>query len=161
MQRMNETVTYKWTEEIGRSAVTAAHSAKVARFRFMIIGGFILLGSGLWSYLSTGQFGPLLAVVFGIFLILVQIRFYFLYRRLVRDTGTLLEDPTVTVTITDDALTISSDKNTRTIEWSKATRIIEKNGFLLLYCGKLHVAALPAPMLSDNQIQFIKSRIQK
>ena len=161
MQTMNDIVTYEWSEELGRSAFMASYAAKGTRLWLLATAGIILTAVGWAAYISTRQPVALMAGVFGIIWVLLPLRIVMLYRRLAKDAKRLVDDPKVTIVIKDDAFTITSGKNSRTIEWGKTTEIADKNGFLLVYCGKLNVACFPKQYFSDSQIDFVKQRVQK
>jgi hypothetical protein len=137
-KQMNETITYEWSEALGMSACMAAHAAKGIRLWLMAVAGIILSTVGWWSYACTKEPFSLVAGLLGFGFLLLPLRIYLLYRRLVKDSKRLLDDPKVSVLINDKGLTLSSGQNTQTIEWTKTTEIVDKQGFLLLYCGKLN-----------------------
>ena len=157
---MNERVTYEWSEDLGRAAFRASHAATGTRLSFLIVAGVVLSVVGWSAYISTGQPIALFAGIIGIFWLLLPLRFFFLYRQLVKDASRLVIDPTVTVLLNDDSFTIASGKDTRTIEWKRTTKVMDRNGFLIVYCGKIIAACLPKCFLSDTQVDFVKSRLK-
>jgi uncharacterized membrane protein len=158
---MNETITYEWSEKLGMSACLASHAVKVTRLWFLAGGGIILMILGLCSYAYMKE--PMMMVVgfFGLLFLIASLRVYFVYRRLVKDVSRLVDGHPINVLIDDAGLTISSGKSTRTVEWSKTTEIVDRQGFLLLFCGTINLACLPKQCMSETQIDFIKSRVKK
>lgn len=82
-------------------------------------------------------------------------------RRLAKDTARLMDDPKITLIITDDSITVSSRNSSRTIEWDRMTKLKEVDGFLLFFTGKLLTISLPKEPLSEEQFEFIRSKMDK
>jgi len=119
---MNETFTYEWSEKLGMSACMALQAAKGTRLLFLAVSGIILMILGWWSYASMKHPILMFAGFAGLFFLVVPIRVYFVYRRLVKDARRLFDDPQVSVLIDDVGLTISSGKNTHIVEWAKTPK---------------------------------------
>jgi hypothetical protein len=97
--------------------------------------------------------------IFGSFCFLISpLKIFVLTRRLAKDASRLIRDPKVSIVLNDDSCTVSSDTNTRTIEWKTLTKIGDKADFLLLYCGNILVTYFPKQFLTNEQISFIKSK---
>lgn len=156
---MDETVHYEWTEELGKSALRAYYTAKVARIWLLVGGGTIISASGWWLYLSSSDSRGLFCGVLGLIFLTIPLRVYLVHRTVVKDLSRFMTSPRVTLNFKSDSLHIQSGTDSRTIEWKKLTEAIESKGFLLLSCGRLIVASLPLKYLSDDQIRFIKSQI--
>jgi len=160
-KNMNEEITYTWSEKLGRDAMLAAHSAQQARLWFMATGGFILAITGWIAYRSTKDFICIFAGLFRLMLIISSARVYLYYRRIAKDAGNMVNDPKVTVLLTDANMTVMSDQSTRTLEWSKISTVRDQNGFLLLYSGRILVYCLPKQFFHDSQIESIKLKVKK
>jgi hypothetical protein len=158
---MNEEITYTWSETLGRDAMLAAHSAQQARLWFMATGGFIMAITGGIGYLSTKEAICIFAGLFGLMLISSSARVYLYYRRIAKDANNIQNAPQVTVLLTDENMTVSSNQSSHTLEWSKISAVRDQSGFLLMYSGKLLVACLPKQYFHDSQIESIKLKVKK
>jgi len=81
--------------------------------------------------------------VIGFILSISPLRTYYLSRRLAKDALMLIDDPKVTLTITDKSIAISYENSSRTIEWNRMTKLREVDGFLLFYTCKLLTLSIP------------------
>ena len=50
-----------------------------------------------------------------------------------------------------------SAKSSRVVEWKTVTDILDRNGFLLLFCGRINVASLPKQYFTEGQLAFVKA----
>ena len=159
---MNETITYQWSERFAKSSFDAYYRSKLGRPWVMLLGGVVACTAGLIAVHCGQDYTlPLILMIAGAILLLKPIQLHFGKKRLCRDVGKLLSDPTITVVLTDDSITISSANSTRTVHWNKLSRLKGADSFLLLYCGTLLVASLPCEPFSEAQLDFIKSKIRK
>ena len=158
---MNDTVTYGWTKELAAESLRAVHKVYIGRAGFMITGGLIFLVVGVCYYFFLNKsFGITLCVI-GTFLAVSPLRAYLVSRRLAEDATGLIDDPKITLTITDESITISSHNSSRIIEWDKMTKLREVDGFLLFFTGKLLTISIPGEPLSDEQLKFIRSKMKR
>lgn len=158
---MNQTVTYEWTEALGRDGLKTFYESKVASFWFITAAGLALLVIGGVSFTFNTRNPLELGIAgMGLFFLCFSIKHRFTIRRLVKDARLLMNDPIVTVLLADDGLTISSDKNTRTTDWGNVTTILDRKDFLLVYCGVYLVACLPKKYFTDEQCDFVKSHVR-
>jgi len=72
-----------------------------------------------------------------------------------------MDDPRVILTFTDKSVTISSDNSSHTNEWERMTKLSEINGFLLFFTSKLLTISIPGESLSNEQLEFIRSKMDK
>ena len=162
---MDDTVTYEWSEELSKACQRAFYRDRVGRPVLMVAGGLICCFLG-WvaefcSFYPDMPIG-LIFTFFGLILIVAPVRIYIYTRRLARDAVRLIEgDLKVTVTITEESITILSRNATSTTEWKRMTRLKEVDRFLFLFAGKLLVANLPREPFSDEQIVFIRRMMGK
>jgi len=156
---MNETVTYQWSKELAQASVRAFYGNRIGRLNFLAAAGIVILAIGLFDYLTANRLGGLATALFGGALLLVFLFVRVNVRRIVRDSARLIADPTVTVTITDEAISISSRNSMRKLEWSRLSRAKESEGFLLLFAGSILFASLPLEALSEQQRQFIMTKV--
>jgi hypothetical protein len=155
---MNETVTFEWSEELARASIRAFYRARVFRLSLLTVASIVLLPVGSLAYLGMKHSSGLYAALFGVFLLLINLRIRVGIRRMARDAARLGDDPNVTVTIADDSMSISSQNANRTVQWSHLTKAKESEGFLLLFAGTLLLASLPLAPLSEQQRLFIKQK---
>ena len=97
----------------------------------------------------------------GIFLGVSPLRIYLIRRRLAKDAARLIDNPKITLTITDESITISSHNSSRTIEWNRMTELREVDGFLLFFTGKLLTITIPREPLSNEQFEFIRAKMNQ
>jgi hypothetical protein len=155
---MNETVVYQWSEELARASIRAFYRARVGRLSVLTVASIVLLPTGAWAYLAMEHRIGLYAVLFGVFFLLINLTIRVGIRRMARDAARLRDDPTVSVTIADDSMSISSQNASRTVQWSRLTKVKESEGFLLLFAGTLLLASLPLASLSEQQRLFIRKK---
>ena len=156
---MNETVTYQWSKELAQASVRAFYRNRVGRLRFLTVAGIVLFVIGLFEYFVTKKSSALIIIVIGGFFLLIMLVIHLSVRRIVRDTSRLIDDPTVTITIADDSISISSRNAMRKLEWSRLSKVKESEGFLLLFAGSILSFSLPLSSLSEQQRQFIMMKI--
>jgi len=140
---MNETVTYQWSKELAQASVRAFYHNRVGRLKFLIVAGTVIFVIGLFTYFVTKNSSGLTIAFIGGFFLLIMLVIHLSIRRIVRDTSRLIDDPTVTVTITDESISVSSQNSMRKLEWSRLSKVKESEGFLLLFAGSILFACLP------------------
>ena len=82
-------------------------------------------------------------------------------RCLTKDALRLIGDLEIMLTITDESITISSHNSSFTIEWNRITKLREVDGFLLFFPGKLLTISIPRELLSNEQLEFIRSKMNQ
>ncbi len=147
---MNDTVTYEWTEKLAKASLQTFYKDKIGRTGLVTTGGLILFVLGVCHYFFSNQSIGIALGFFGFILFILPLRIYLGNRRFAKDAARLMEDPKITVTITNDSITISSQNATRTIEWNRMTKLREIDGFLLFFTGKLLTITLPREPFSDE-----------
>jgi hypothetical protein len=158
---MNETVKYTWTEDLGKASLNAYFRHKTGRVSFILGGGIAscLLGVSFCIFSANKGLGGL-AIFIGMTFGILAFKLRNQVRRLAKDAQKLVDDPCVTLAISDDALTITSGRSSRTVEWTRMTHSVDVDGFLLVFTGELPVASLPHNVLSEAQASFIRSKVR-
>lgn len=159
---MNETIEYQWSEQLSKSAMGAYYKSKFGRPWLMFLGGIVFCSVGPFiGHRDQDYSGPAVFILLGVMFLARTIKLHFDKIRVSKDAGKLLSDPTVTVNLTDDSMTISSSGFNRTLHWANLTELKEVDSFLLLFCGKVLAASLPSKPFSQEQIAFLLSEINK
>jgi hypothetical protein len=158
---MNDIVTYEWTKELAAGSLRAVHKVYIGRTGFMIAGGLISFVIGMCNYFFLDKSIGIVLCVIGFVLSISPLRTYYLSRRLAKDAARLIDNPKITLTITDESITISSNNSSRTIEWNRMTKLREVDEFLLLFTGKLLTISIPGESLSNEQLEFICAKMNK
>jgi hypothetical protein len=127
----------------------------------MIAGGLISFIIGVCYYFFLDKSIGVILCIIGFVLSISPFRAYYISRRLAKDALRLIDDPKVMLTITDESITISSENSSRTIEWNKMTKLREIDGFLLFFTGRLLTISIPGEPLSNEQIEFIRSKVNQ
>lgn len=156
---MNEEIRYDWSEEVGRSGMTAALAATQYRPTLIFFAGIALLVVSLPAWYFSRDFELLFTSVSGLFFICMALQARRVVRRTAREVAAIRDGVQIRVRLTDEELVIFSDRDVNSIAWRKVTRLREKNGFLLFYVGKLLLACLPKQPFNDDQIDFIRLRV--
>ena len=156
---MNDTVTYERSEEMVRASARVIHKESVGRLSFALIGGVLISLAGFSGYFLYRNPLLLVAGVMGVLLIGIFLRVQLQIRRLARDATRLYPDTKVAVAIADESMTIFSAKSSSTIEYDKLTRLKERDGFLLLFAGRLLLYSLPRSVFTNEHIAFFGSKI--
>jgi hypothetical protein len=157
---MNETITYQWSEKMCKASLSAYYKHKVGRSWILVLGGIVILSVGLFvGYQDQDYSGPLILIIPGVILLARPIIIYFGKRRVYKDAKKLVKDPAVTVTLSDECISVSTSDSSRTIDWKSISEAREVDSFILLFCGKLLVASWPCEAFTQQQIDFIKSKI--
>ena len=156
---MNQTITYEWTEALAKNAIATVYQSRLARQWVLPTAGLAMAALGGWSFTyRTNNPLELVIAVMGLIFIALSIKHWIILRRLVIDAKRLMSDPKVTVLFANDGLTVSTGNNRRTIYWKTVTAILDRKGFLLVYCGIYLVACLPKIYLTDALQHFVKSQ---
>jgi hypothetical protein len=160
--KMNETIEYQWSEQLSKSAMDAYYKTTLGRPWLMFLGGIVFCFVGLFiGHRKQDYTTPTILIVFGVIFLARTIKLHFDKITVSKDAGKLLPDRTVTVSLTDDSITVSASGYNRTLHWASFTRLKEVDSFLFLFCGKVFAASLPSESFSQEQIEFIKSKIRK
>lgn len=158
---MNEAVTFEWTEELVRAAHETFHNRTLGRIRFVMVGGLIGFILALSSFLFLDRTSnSLTAAIICMLLFVGSLRRRSTIRRASRDTVQFFDDPSVAVTISDESITTVCGKSTHVAQWRKITHFKEWGGFLFLFAGRLSVSTLPTEHFSDDQLDFIRSKVK-
>lgn len=157
---MNEVVTYQWSEKLALAAMYAYQKTRHGKPWLFFVLGVLFLVTGAVLCMTEGMsvLGGI-ELFMGIFILARPIRTHFFYKREIKDSGRLLSDPTVTITLTDEDITLSSAASNRTIQWKHLTKINEVDSIVLLWSGKALASSFPSDPFSAAQIEFIKSRL--
>lgn len=158
---MNDTFTYEWTEKLAAASLRTLYKDKIGRTGLLTTGGLIFFIIGVCNYFFLSESMGIAVCFIGFILFISPLRIYLSSRRLAKDTARLMEDPKITLTITDDSITISSRNASRTIEWNRMTKLKEVDGFLFFFTGKLLAISLPKEPLSNEQFEFIRSKMSE
>ena len=156
---MDQEITYDWSEELGRSAMTAAMSATQWRPALMFFAGAFLVVLALFEWFSGAGQVFWLYGFFGVFLMGMVLQAKRNIRMTAREFSALREGGAVNVRLTDERMVVLVDRDVSTFAWGKVSRFHEQDGFILLFAGKLLLACLPKKPFSVSQIDFIRSRV--
>ena len=160
---MDDSITYQWTEALTTEALKAYHKSKVGNPKFIFLSGIFLYIVGILSYLSATNsfFTTFFSFIAATALVFKPIRLHFFFKRLSRDAGKMKSNPEVTVIITDDSITTSSETSTQTIKWSTLDQFKIIDSTLFLWCGKILVTYLPTEPFSESQLKFIELKTKE
>ena len=160
---MNESITYQWSEKLALSAMKAHYNTLIGRTLLMLIVGIlmIIMSAVLYSTDSESSAFWVVGLILGVIFIGKPIRIHFFYKNQSRDVSRLIDDPTVTITITDESITQSASASTRTMQWSQLTKFTQSNSMILLWSGKALASSFPQEPFSQKQVEFIKSMTEK
>lgn len=158
---MNQKVTFEWTPELAKSAGKTLCNRKFGHTRFLLLAGLAIFVIATCDYFLRSQKNALTAVgaVSGLFMFIVSLRILLHGHRYIRDYFEFVDDPMVTVTIAEDSITITCNKSAGTIGWQKITDMKEWDGLIFLFAGKLIVSMLPRQALTDDQVEYMRSKI--
>ena len=160
---MNESITYQWSEKLALSAMKAHYNTLIGKAWMISVAGIlmIIMSAVLYNTDSESSALGIITFILGVILILQPIRIHFFYKKQSKDVSRLVDDPTVTITITDESITQSSSSSTRTMQWKQLTKFTQSNSMILLWSGKALASSFPEEPFSTEQIQFIKSMAEK
>jgi hypothetical protein len=156
---MNETIAYQWSEELARKSLAAYYRHKVGRLWLFNLAGILFFGLGLFFCFMVKDYRGWVLCFVGALLFFRFLKMQMEIRRLAHDATRLVDDPQVTVTLTDQALSVVSKNSSRTLEWFRLSHAVESGEFLLLFAGKLLFACFPLDLFSEPQRQFIREKI--
>jgi len=158
---MNSTITYEVSPELQKAGVQAAFrhvgSGRMWIWALVLMACGVLLGA-----LSTSDVSFVIAIAsisLGLAGVLLCIKWRQVSVDRALDALDLYDDKTVSVTFTDDNITIELATYRQQTAWSKVTRIIDTGDFLILMSRSVGVGSLPKEFLSEEQITFIKSKV--
>ncbi len=123
---------------------------------FIVVGPLILFAADRTEWVIIGWGG----LVAGILLLLQWTRSYFAFMAAARTQYALLEDPNVTINLTDEFIEIASTSSTGQIRWSKLNRYVITKDALLLYDKKLVVIMIPRAAIPPGMEAEILASIQ-
>jgi hypothetical protein len=161
---MNEIITYTVSPEIQKRSVQEYFWKHTVGHQWLIITIFLIIGA-LCRYHSTytqvdHHIGTGFLVMGGVF-ILLYFKSYQQHIQAANDSFNLCESHNVTVTLTDESLTIAKEQSHQQIEWNRITKSLDCRNFLILFSNKLPVGSLPKAELSEKQIDFIKNKTKE
>lgn len=156
---MNETVTYEWTEELGKAAFDAFQKSKFAGSKVILFFGiFLMIGGSINFFQSESKGMPIYLFSLGAFCVYLFFKQKKSKENIIRDSKRLQGDPIINITITDDDFIIKTLTTSRIIDWDLITEVKKIKGFLCLYSGVILLFTMPIAPFSSTQIEFILAK---
>ena len=83
---------------------------------------------------------------------------YFVLMATGRTLFDAMDDPTVTVSLDDESISVSSDASSRRIQWSDVTKLATTKEHIILFAKKVAVAIIPrSALLPDAEAAIVRN----
>ena len=147
---MDSTITYEVTPELQKESVRAYFRHAVLKKKWIGVLGFLLAG-GLLCALRPSELDLYVGIglgAIGLVLLLTWLKEYQGHMK-------------ITVTLTEQDITIDRVTSRQQTEWSKVSRVVDAGAFMVLLSGKLPIGNLPKRFLDEEQLDFIESHTKR
>jgi hypothetical protein len=98
----------------------------------------------------------------GIIFILIWIRAYYIHKRHALDVLNLTDQSERAANLSEEGISIDGRVNNMgEVKWAKITKLYDTKNFIILMSNSVPVANLPKEFLTQDQIDFIRSKIHQ